>query len=88
MLTGFGESAVQQDSGVCIALFFNKQLLTNKKIMKQFEYTKYADHKEMSTPEMNNLGDRGWELVSYIRTKLQGDTNSSYHEYIFKREKK
>lgn len=49
--------------------------------MKKWEYLIEGSTKGLSLPELNNLGNEGWELVYYH------SDDARYHKYIFKREK-
>lgn len=50
--------------------------------MKKYEYKTIAHTQELPEPYLNELGEEGWELVSYGVTDVE-----IQHRYIFKREK-
>jgi hypothetical protein len=62
-------------------LSFNSQ----EKNMKKWEYLPISRH--LWGKDMNNLGEQGWELISYAFTD-GGPFGEDVHRYIFKREKK
>jgi hypothetical protein len=50
--------------------------------MKKYEYKTVSHISELPEPYLNELGEEGWELVSYGVTDVE-----IQHRYIFKREK-
>lgn len=51
--------------------------------MKKYEYKSIAHTQELPEPYLNELGEEGWELVSYNVTEFDG----LQHRYVFKKEK-
>lgn len=50
--------------------------------MKKYEYKAINHVNELPETYLNELGEEGWDLVSYMVTELDGQ-----HRYIFKKEK-
>ena len=50
--------------------------------MKKYEYKTIAHTQELPEPYLNELGEEGWELVSYVITEVD-----IQHRYVFKKEK-
>lgn len=50
--------------------------------MKKYEYKSIVHVNELPEPYLNELGEEGWELTSYIVTEIDVK-----HRYVFKKEK-